>query len=54
MIAIDPVLPDEQPRTACDQNRRHHRRVSNSIWQTAGRDGPDDEGETQKRNGVPE
>ena len=54
MIAIDAVLPDEQPRAASNQNRRNHRRVSNAIWQATCRNRQDDESETQRGDGVSE
>ena len=48
MIAVDAVLPDEQPRAARDQNRRNHCRMSHAIGQTTRRHCPGDKRETQK------
>ena len=54
MIAVNTVLPHEQPRTARDQDGRNHRRLSNAIGKPACRYSPDDESETEERNGVGE
>ena len=42
VITVDAVLPDEQPRATCDQNRRDHRGVTNAIGKATCRDRPND------------
>lgn len=54
MIAVDAILPDEQPRAARDQNGCYHCRLSNAIRKPACRHRPDHKRETQERNGVGE
>ena len=52
MIAVNAILPQQQPSKAGNYNCSDHRRVTHLVRQTTRRDGPRYEGETQHWNRV--